>query len=257
MRMIRSLAVTSILLAVLTASLCMADTLKTLPIELGKAKIVAYDKSTGSLRWQCTLSTIKTNFNGKPFYYTEENGKGNFGNNNSYKTWKVMGYYQISASGVTPYEVKQTIKDAGGRTVMSLDKSYNAKEGKIVCDVNGSAKVFDFNKNTIDKDLLGRVLANFPFETGGDVSFYLMTHEPALYNITMKNRGKETITLKGKTIECYKIELVPDLGALNLIGAFVPKTYFWYTTSTPHKFMRYEGLESGMGTPVIVMESGD
>jgi len=254
MRMIRLIAVISILS---TASLCTADTLKTLPIETGKAKIVAYDKSTGSPRWQSTLSTIKTSFNGKPFYYTEENGKGNFGNNNSYKTWKVTGYYQISASGVAPYEVKQTMKDAGGKTVMSLEKSYNAKEGKIVCDVNGSAKVFDLNKNTIDKDLLGRVLANFPFGTGEDARFYLMTHEPALYNITMKNRGKETITLKGKAIECYKIELVPDLGALNLIGAFVPKTYFWYTTSTPHKFMRYEGLESGMGTPVIVMESGD
>lgn len=239
------------------SNLCAATALKTLPIETGKAKIVAYDKSTGSLRWQCTLSTIKTNFNGKPFYYTEENGKGNFGNNNSYKTWKVMGYYQISAGGVTPYEVKQTMKDAGGKTVLSLDKSYNAKEGKIVCNVNGTEKVFDFNKTTMDKDLIGRVLANFPFETGDDVNFYLMTHEPALYNITMKNRGKETITLNGKIMECYKIELVPDLGALSLLGAFVPKTYFWYTTSTPHKFMRYEGLESGLGTPVIVMESGD
>lgn len=239
------------------AASCIAAPLKTLPIETGKDKITAYDKSTGNPRWQSCISTTKTTFNGKPFIYTEEIGKGNFGNNNAYKTWKTTGYYQIIAGEVVPYEVKQTMKDASGNTVMALDKSYNAKEEKIVCDVNGSQKVFNFNKNTVDKDLVGRVLANFPFDSGEDVKFYLITHEPSLYNMTMKDRGKEPITIKGESIECYKIEMIPDLGALSLIGAFVPKTYFWYTVSAPHKFMRYEGLESGLGTPVIVMESAD
>ncbi|MFA5104578.1 MAG: hypothetical protein WC527_05330 [Candidatus Margulisiibacteriota bacterium] len=239
------------------ATSCVAAALKTLPIELGKAKIVAYDKSTGNARWQSNLSTIKTSFSGKPYYYTEENGKGNFGSNNAYKTWKTMGYYQIIAGETVPYEVKQTMKDVSGNTVTTLDKSYNLKEGKIICSINNSTKMFDFNKNTIDKDLIGKVLANFPFEAGTDVNFYLLTHEPSLYNITMKSRGQETITINGKSVDCYKIEMIPDLGALSLLGAFVPKTYFWYTVSAPHKFRRYEGLESGLGTPVIVMESAD
>ncbi len=232
-----------------------AAALKTLPIETGADKIIAYEKSTGNVRWQSTLTTTKTNFNGKPFIYTEEQGKGRYGKDNSYKTWITRGYYQIGSDALTPYEVKLEMKDAAGNPAFMLDKSYNYAEKKVVCDVNGAEKTFDLNPNTLDRDIMGRLLPNFPFESGEDTKFYLITHEPALYSITMKLRGKETITVKGKEVECYKLELIPDLGALGFVGAFVPKNYFWYTVSKPHRFMRYEGLESGIGTPVIVMES--
>lgn len=234
---------------------CAAATLKTLPVETGSDKIIAYEKSTGDMRWQSSLSTAKMTFNGKPFIYTEEKGKGKYGKDNTYKTWIVRGYYQIGTASITPYEVKLEMKGADGKPVFVLDKSYNYEAKKVVCDLNGSTKTFDLNPNTLDRDIMGRLLPNFPFESGEDTNFYLVTHEPALYNITMKLRGKETITVKGKDTECYKLELIPDLGALGFVGAFVPKNYFWYTVSKPHRFMRYEGLESGIGTPVIVMES--
>lgn len=234
---------------------CHAATLKTLPIETGSDRITAYEKSTGDVRWQSSLTTTRTTFNGKPFIYTEETGKGRYGKDNAYKTWTVRGYYQIAADALTPYEVKLEMKDTDGKPVFTLDKSYNYEAKKVVCDLNGSTKTFDLNPNTLDRDIMGRLLPNFPFGSGEDTKFYLITHEPALYNITMKLRGKETITVKGKDVECYKLELIPDLGALGFVGAFVPKNYFWYTVSKPHRFMRYEGLESGIGTPVIVMES--
>ncbi len=237
------------------AASCAAAPLKTLPIETGKDSIVAYEKSTGAVRWKSSLSTSKTTFNGKPYIYTEETGKGKYGKDNAYKTWIVRGYYQIGAAGITPYEVKLEMKDTDGKQVFMLDKSYNYDAKKVVCDLNDSIKTFDLNPNTLDRDIMGRLLPNFPFETGDDTTFYLVTHEPALYNITMKLRGKETITVKGRDVECYKLELIPDLGALGFVGAFVPKNYFWYTVTKPHRFMRYEGLESGIGTPVIVMES--
>lgn len=236
---------------------CSAAPLKTLPIETGKDSIVAFEKSTGAVRWKSNLSTVRTTFNGKPFIYTEEIGKGKYGKDNAYKTWTVKGYYMIDTNSLSPYEVKLEMKDAKGNQVFALDKSYNYEAKKVICDVNGSSKNFDLNPNTLDRDIMGRILPNFPFDSGEDTTFYLVTHEPTLYNITMKLRGKETITVKGKDVECYKLELIPDLGALGFVGAFVPKNYFWYTVSKPHRFMRYEGLESGIGTPVIVMESAD
>ena len=54
--------------------------------------------------------------------------------------------------------------------------------------------------------------------------------------------------------ECYKVELVPGLGVLNLFRFAIPKAYFWFTVDPPHYWVRYEGLENGRGTPQVVME---
>ncbi len=247
----------AISLLALTSKPLLSATLKTMPITIGSGKIKSYEKSPEKVRWESEISTAKAVFNKKPFIYTEEKGKGIFGKDNTYKSWITRGYYEIKNGELIPYEVKTEIKDKSGKIVFDLVKSYNLEAKKIVCKINGKTKILDFHQNTIDRDIIGRVLSNFPFESGEDVKFFFVTHEPTLYLITMKNHGKETITYKGNNIECYKLELIPDLGALGFVGAFVPKTYFWYTVSAPHEFIRYEGLESGLGTPVIIMENAN
>jgi len=59
------------------------------------------------------------------------------------------------------------------------------------------------------------------------------------------------ITVQGEKVNCYEIEMKPDMGFLT---AFVPKLMFWYTVSSPHNFVRYEGLARGLGTPHIIQE---
>ena len=58
-------------------------------------------------------------------------------------------------------------------------------------------------------------------------------------------RGKEKIKTPAGAFECYKIELVPQLGILNVVRPFAPKAYFWFTVSPPHFWVRYEGPEAG------------
>ena len=48
--------------------------------------------------------------------------------------------------------------------------------------------------------------------------------------------------------------MVPNLGVLNLIRPFLAKTSFWYTVAAPHYWIRYQGPESGPGTPEVVLE---
>jgi hypothetical protein len=55
-------------------------------------------------------------------------------------------------------------------------------------------------------------------------------------------------------IDCYKVELVPHLGILNLVKAFFPKTYLWFSVAPPHFWVKYEGLEEGLGTPQVVVD---
>jgi len=44
------------------------------------------------------------------------------------------------------------------------------------------------------------------------------------------------------------------MGAINLFSSFFPKTYFWVSAAEPREIIRYEGLESALGTPYITLD---
>jgi hypothetical protein len=128
------------------------------------------------------------------------------------------------------------------------------RDKKVLCGDGDAKWEFEFKDDLVDTENLSTCLENYPFAEERDLECHLLTHAPMLYRITMKYQGRETLTLAGRSVECYRLEMVPDLGMLSIFGAFVPKTYFWYETAAPHKFVRYEGLESDLGTPYIVMQ---
>ena len=99
-------------------------------------------------------------------------------------------------------------------------------------------------------------LRSLPFGTDETVKAQFLTNEPELYNVEFKQKGCETIKTPGGEVECYKVELVPKLGALNVFKVFFPKTYFWFTVAPPHKWVRYEGFgERTADSPEVVMEA--
>ena len=50
------------------------------------------------------------------------------------------------------------------------------------------------------------------------------------------------------------IAVIPILGLLNVFKVFYPKSYFWFSVTAPHTWVRYQGLENGPGSPEIVIE---
>lgn len=216
--------------------------------------IKAADKSSGQLLWQSrTASKMIKNEKGEQYVLIEDNGSGIYGQDKKQKGWKTDAYIKVGPDSVAPYQVKQVIKNEAGKTIVELEKYYDAGAGKVFCKVNGRPREFAFHDDLIDREMFGLVLANYPLDKK-EIVLHLLTHEPTLYKITIRYLGNEKVNLAGREIDCYKLEMIPDLGALNLLGAFVPKTYFWYQLAAPHRFVRYEGLESGLGTPYIVME---
>ena len=81
-----------------------------------------------------------------------------------------------------------------------------------------------------------------------------MTHEPSLQKMIVKYKGEETLKNGEDILECYKLQMIPDLGVLKALDIFIPKIYFWYESKPPHNFVRYEGLEGGLGSPYIILE---
>jgi hypothetical protein len=82
----------------------------------------------------------------------------------------------------------------------------------------------------------------------------VLTNEPKVYDVTFEWRGIEKVKTPAGEFECYKLEMVPHLGVLNIFRPFVSKTFLWFTVAEPHYWVRYAGPESGPNSRSIVIE---
>jgi hypothetical protein len=243
-----------ILILTLLAAASFAETFNVTYIRTSPISIKASNKDDGKYLWQ-SLGQVRTvEADGRVMLLATEKCKGIWGNKEK-RTWNVESYYIYEGSKITPDHSTLTFYDMDGKIVEKLTKTYSKKDGKLYCVKNNDKKEFDFEDDLIDKEILGTCMMNFPYGREKDFEFHMMTNEPSHYKMTMVNKGTETLKQNGKDVECYKLQMVPDLGMLGFVGAFVPKTYFWYKVAAPHDFVRYEGLESGLNTPYIVMEA--
>ncbi len=215
--------------------------------------IQSSDKGSGRDLWSNVIKTVRMQYKGSPILYLEEKGQGIYGSDKTYKTWTSRSYFGINGTKVTPQEISIVYKDKSGKTVHTIQRFYDAVKNKIVCTSDREVKTFDMASDIVDKNNISIALANYPYDSPRDLIFNFMTNEPAVYKMTAKFQGQEPVIVAGSAVNCYKLRLIPDLGAANIFGAFVPSIYFWVDVSAPHRFIKYEGLESGLGTPYIVM----
>src|SRR5262249_45758146 len=101
------------------------------------------------------------------------------------------------------------------------------------------------------------ILRFLPFDHMHSSAIHFLSNEPRLYEMRIAMRGKERIKTPVGEFECYQVELIPNLGVLNVIRSFAPKARFWFSASSPHFWVRYEGPENGAGSPDIVMTLKD
>ncbi len=174
--------------------------------------------------------------------------------------WESVSVWK-SGAAFTPVEASTEVKDMQGNLVMTERKTVDESTGAVTFVrkdyENGGSVNESFEP---DRDLLiveGIVLAlrSLPFGTDDTIKAQFLTNEPDLYNVEFRQKGRETIKTPDGEVECYKVELVPKLGALNVFKVFFPKTYFWFTVAPPHKWVRYEGLENDRDSPEVVMEA--
>ena len=219
-----------------------------------ETKLVAKDKTSHQLLWQSVLKLEKVTERGRETAHSVETGGGFYGKNRKNLNWIFEADYIFDGWQLVPAKAKFLFKDKAGTVIRRLEKTYDFNTRRVLCYLDGKKQEFFLRPDLVGTEFIGTFMANYPFEEKRDFIFYLLTNEPTVYKMTLKFRGTEVIQAAGREISCYKIEMIPDLGALGIFGAFVPKTYFWLEKAAPHKFVRYEGLESGLGTPYIVEE---
>ena len=242
-------------LVLLGVEISPVEILKIKTINDGLTQLVAHEKSSGRTLWKSLLQVTvlpRDQAAGRQTILLQETGSGIYGAHKKNLDWVVAATYYLKDEQLIPGRSSIIFKDKTGKVVRSQERNYDTRS--TLCLVDSKKQSFAYRPGLIGSEFIGPFLSNYSFEGKKDLVFYLLTFEPVVYKMTVKYRALENVTTEKGVILCHKLEMIPDLGALGLLGAFVPKTYFWFEAKAPHRFVKYEGLESGLGTPYIIEE---
>jgi hypothetical protein len=214
----------------------------------------------GGMRWKATWSTEEYIEDGERRVRVALKAEGITSPFSRDMRWEEVSVWRAAAA-FTPLKAATVFRDMKGKLVMTEKITVDEAGGTVTFarrdyEGDGTAdETYETDRNILIVEGLVLALRSLPFGTGETVKAQFLTNEPELYNVEFKQRGIEKINTPDGEAECYKVELVPKLGALNVFKVFFPKTYLWFTVAPPHRWVRYEGLENSRDSPEVVMEA--
>jgi len=176
------------------------------------------------------------------------------------------------------WECKVQLLDEGGLLLPVLAQWNIYQQGKLVenwghrYDLSGRGIIFSrsiprkrmarefafpIKGPTTDYTSLALFLEDFVpvVNPGQQQKFLLLTSEPRLFRVQMKYLQEETLALPKGPRKAVKYRLVVDMGILDeAFDRWIPPTFVWYDALPPHRWLKYQGLETGQGSTVIDAE---
>ena len=223
---------------------------------------VVTSSARGEPRWRADWTMEPWTIAGRKAVRFTENGKGNYSPFTQEVRWTLESVW-LAEGDFYPMQFEKTVWDLQGHVIAVEKKSFDRTAEKVKFERRNEkgetqTSTFSAAPDVLTIEGIAGILQFFPFGksgSGGIIRAHLLSNEPGLYDATIEPRGTERVKTAAGDINCYKIELVPHLGLLNVLRVFYPKTYFWFNVEEPHAWVRYQGLENGPGTPEIVMEA--
>ena len=222
-----------------------------------KGSNVVTDKS-GNVRWTAEWTMEPFREQGQNAVRFTETGMGRYAPFRQDVRWSAEAIW--SAQDVfSPIRVEKKFTDASGHTIQTERKTIDQAKSVALFERTSAVgkpltRSLQITRATLVGEGIAGILQFLPFEQWHPFTSELLSNEPEVYNVKIELRGKERIKTPAGVFECYKIELVPQLGLLNILRSLAPKIYFWFSVSSPHVWVRYEGPESTPGSPHVVME---
>jgi hypothetical protein len=219
---------------------------------------VVVSAKSGHVHWTANWTMAPEEREGRKVVRFTEHGQGRISAFPNDVKWSLEAVWSAETS-FQPLEFEKIISSLDGSRLLTERKSFDPAKGVVqftrqFSNGRSETKSLSTPSDTLAVEGIAGVLRFLPFESVRSFPAHLLSNEPRVYDVTLETRGKESIKTPAGEFECYKIEVVPHLGALNLFRPFFPKTFFWFAAAPPHFWVRYEGPENGPGTPVIVME---
>jgi hypothetical protein len=219
---------------------------------------VVVSLKTGERRWTANWTMEPVERDGKKAVRFTEQGQGRVSPFSGEVRWSLESVWSAEA-GFQPLDSQKTVTTLAGGAVLTERKHFDPVKGTVRFERQQSGgkveeKTVAAPRDTLIPEGIAGILRFLMFENAASFRAHLLSNEPKLYSVTFEGRGRERVRTPAGEFDCYKIEMVPHLGVLNVARYFYPKVYFWFTVAPPHFWVRYEGPENGPGTPEIVMQ---
>jgi hypothetical protein len=164
------------------------------------------------------------------------------------------------APGGEAFSAVREIRDSSHRPLETMRRALTYKAG------TGTVTIVDHAKNAERSESFAVDAASIPVELlpmqlralsdapDRRMRFHLVTREGKSVPMAARIVGQETISTPAGEFPAYKTELAVT-GVRGVLGQLVlPAMYMWHRVDPPHAWLRYQGLDGGIGSREVVME---
>ena len=228
------------------------------PLEnIGKERIFESRlRESGELLGSGRMKVYRQRYAGQEFVIIETNGRGRTPKGESVTTNRTA-YYTIKDGLLTVHsQNSETSKEGNPFLVSRAD--FDWKKGEASFEFTNFEKAQE-EKKTVKLSPDTVLVQDLTIYTQnmlikGEKERTVRAIVPTGTSFNMKIRAidePEEINVQGKKRACYRVEMKPDLGLISLL---IPNVNYWFSADKPYDFLRYEGLQSGPGSPDIIQE---
>jgi hypothetical protein len=212
----------------------------------------------GKNRWTADWTMEPWEVDGRPAVRFTETGEGRYSPFQQDVRWSLTAVWRAEGT-FQPLHFEKTFRNTQGAVIETDTKDFTGSNSSIrfvrnTPNAAPAVRTMSIPSDTITVEGMAGVLRSLPF--GGKKAFplHLFTNDFELWKISIESRGREMVHTPAGDFDCYKVEMVPHLGALDIFRKFFPKSHIWFTVAPPHFWVKYEGLENGVESPSIVMQ---
>ena len=215
--------------------------------------------TNGIPRWSADWTMEPWTDKGSPAVKFTENGKGHYSPFSEVVQWSVSAIWRADGA-FKPLHFEKTFRNANNVVIETDIKDFDVDGKRSVQYVRSrpnsppETKIIKVPPDTITVEGLAGVMRSIPFTDTKPFALHLFTNDLELWDMTIEARGREIVHTPAGDFDCYKVEMVPHLGVLDVLRKLFPKAHLWFTVAPPHFWVKYEGLENGTESPSIVMQ---
>jgi len=208
----------------------------------------------GVERWQAR-SEIRNI--GLGIYLMTEKAQGIYSSFKGRVSWVAEMKFERTKDSIRPISLDKRVFDVRGKIIRREKQDFDLAGNTGICiheepDRNiFRTRKFKFDKNVVTRLSLGLYAQKFLESGKTSEKLQMVSEEPNVYNVELKRMGKETVGIDGRKVEAYRLCVDPELGALNFIKAFLPKSYSWYSAVPQYEWLGYSGLEGGINSEKV------
>lgn len=190
-------------------------------------------------------------------YVMIEKVSGVYSSFNGPVSWRAEMKFERTKNNVRPISLDKRVFDQNGKMIRRERQDFNLADNTATCIHEDPTKnlfrtkKFNFNKNVVTRLSLGFYAQKFLQNGKTSEKLQMVSEEPNMYDIELRRVGKEIIEVGGSKVPAYRLSIDPQLGPLNFVKNFFPKSYGWHSAVPKFEWLGYEGLEGGLNSEKV------